>query len=645
MKFHLAIENFLAISLAEIDLSGRGLLLIQGDNQDNPSAESNGAGKSSVPDALYWALTGETARGVSGDAVINRSAGKNCRVVVKVTDEKETYEIARHRKHTKGKNSVTVKLLDADGSGREHDLTKGTDKLTQEVIFKILGCSAEVFKAAVYSGQEQMPDLPGMTDKQLKLLVEEAAGINQLQAAHDIAKKRLATAEAVFSDCLSKKKNLGDRLEDAKSHHEGAKARADEWDKAQGGRIADATNRAKEAVDAVKRLDTEIAGDDLVAKEAERDRLQGIIDGVAGERVKEVELRTTLSRAQAEEAKAQVNLTNAAGKLRTAVDKLKGIDAQIGKACGECGRNHDESTLGAAKCALKETAKKEKTSYDMAVEARAAAGNTVLTSAKSLETFTASMTDISEATASLSAINASIVTSSALRDKRKTAATTAKSLVERQREIKAEINPHLATITDALGKIDYLKVQIDNADEEIAEQAAAVELRKKAVQVYGPAGVRAHILDTVTPFLNDRTAHYLGALSDGNCHAIWQTLTPTAKGELREKFSIDVADDQGAESFAGLSGGEKRKVRLATALALQDLVGSRAAKPIDLWIGDEIDDALDNAGLERLMNILELKARERGTVLVISHADLKDWIRETLTVVKKGGVSTVVEGD
>ena len=51
-------------------------------------------------------------------------------------------------------------------------------------------------------------------------------------------------------------------------------------------------------------------------------------------------------------------------------------------------------------------------------------------------------------------------------------------------------------------------------------------------------------------------------------------------------------------------------------------------------MADEVDDAVDKSGLERLMVILEEKARERGTVLVISHNSLTDWIRDSLTMVK-----------
>jgi DNA repair exonuclease SbcCD ATPase subunit len=157
--------------------------------------------------------------------------------------------------------------------------------------------------------------------------------------------------------------------------------------------------------------------------------------------------------------------------------------------------------------------------------------------------------------------------------------------------------------------------------------------------VFSPAGVRAHILDTVTPHLNSRTSHYLSALTDGNITAVWTTISTTAKGELREKFGIEVRSATGAETFKGLSGGEKRKVRLACAMALQDLVASRASKPIKIFIADEIDTALDPAGLERLMTILEEKSHDKGTVLVISHSNLTDWIRNSVVITKKGGLS------
>ncbi|UUZ75419.1 ATP-binding protein [Polaromonas sp. P1(28)-13] len=72
----LDIQNCLTIGSASLELDNRGLLLIQGENRDDTSAKSNGAGKSSIVDALCWCLYGETARGVSGDLIVNDTAKK-----------------------------------------------------------------------------------------------------------------------------------------------------------------------------------------------------------------------------------------------------------------------------------------------------------------------------------------------------------------------------------------------------------------------------------------------------------------------------------------------------------------------------------------------------------------------------------------
>jgi DNA repair exonuclease SbcCD ATPase subunit len=202
-------------------------------------------------------------------------------------------------------------------------------------------------------------------------------------------------------------------------------------------------------------------------------------------------------------------------------------------------------------------------------------------------------------------------------------------------------NPHQDTVDTLCNDLVDWNGSVKKHKKEYKKALKERALYEQAVEVFAPAGVRAHILDHVTPFLNARTGHYLSTLSDGNLSAVWTTLSKTAKGELREKFSIEVSNAKGGKSFGLLSGGEKRKVRLACAMALQDVVSQRATKPIDLFMADEIDDALDEAGLERLMAILDEKARERGTVLVVSHNSLSDWIREVATVTKEGGESTI----
>jgi hypothetical protein len=41
------------------------------------------------------------------------------------------------------------------------------------------------------------------------------------------------------------------------------------------------------------------------------------------------------------------------------------------------------------------------------------------------------------------------------------------------------------------------------------------------------------------------------------------------------------------------------------------------------------------------MGILDEKAQQRGTVLVISHNDLADWCRQIATVTKENGIAKI----
>jgi DNA repair exonuclease SbcCD ATPase subunit len=634
------INNFLTIGAATLELDGRGLLLIQGENGDDTSAESNGAGKSSLTDAICWCNYGETARGVSGDAVVNKTAKKDCSVENVWVDGNFEYRIVRHRKHKVGKNMLTVSQRDLT-TGIGTDLSKGTDKETQEVVNKILGCTIDVFKGAIYAGQEAMPDLPGMTDKQLKLLIEEAAGTGELAEAYTEANKRALVAEKEHTAALTHVRSLQARLAalnadltDAETQHklfeDGRKDRA----RVELAKVAP----IKEAIDAA---DASLAKFDEPALTTRK----GVLEAeLASHKTQEAEL-ATLARAEREQGDKVTRFRATVEQLKGAHEKSKtnltAVDSQVGKPCGECGKPycaHDLETVkqmrtdavGTARKTLLETADMAKTAIaEHEVKKKAVAD------------FKAGMTDVSAAVAELGGINRDLAA----------VANTRAAIARHNREIDAiklaakgkltDTNPWTKAVEGKKADITRVEAEIMTADAGAAVLGEKADLYADASKVFGPAGVRAHILDTVTPFLNEKTSEYLGALADGNINATWSTLAKTAKGELKEKFNIEVINDKGAESFAGLSGGEKRKARIASAMALQDMVASRAEKPINLFIADEVDHALDDAGLERLMGVLEKKAKDRGTVIVISHNSLSDWIDNVITVKKTGGVSTV----
>lgn len=638
MKFlTLEVENFMALANAKVELDQRGLVLIQGVNAGDSSAASNGAGKSTLMNSLMWCIYGETSHGVKGDDVLSTGHEKNCRVKVTIEDEGKRYAIIRHRKHKEFKNRLIVR-------GEDGDMTKGKDSLTQEFVERLIGASKEVFMASIYACQEAMPDLPGMSDKNLKTIVEEAAGVDRLTKAYAIARERANAAAARMETTKTKMDACLSLVESAQNELESAKTSSEAWER-----------------DRSERLDVaraDLVGAEVTLTEVEMElrslpeQIRDTENAIGKEREKlaskeEHDAKLVKVRGAITDIRASIRITEniqkeAMQRARAFKVKAEEVNTKVGEPCPTCGKAYCVEDLSTVKESFVEQARSEISQAQASATSVAKYQEHLEKALKIESSLVASTPDVSAIISRIEQLTKELGT---LRHREKEVVAV-EALVARARSevdrITKETNPFLAVIKRheeslAANKSNYgvLKTELKN----IQEQALLLD---KARQVYSPAGVRSHILTSVTPFLNAQTAEYLNTLSDGNIVAEWSTMESTKKGEWRDKFNISVRKIGASKTFQTLSGGEKRKVRIACSLALQDLVASRASKNIELFIGDEIDDALDTAGLERLMGILEAKARERGTVMIISHKEMKSWFRETITVEVKEGRSYVV---
>lgn len=637
------IKNFLAITDAEFSMADRGLVLIQGENDADTSAVSNGAGKSSLADALCWALYGTTARGESGDFIINDIAKKGCMVCVDIYDGEEKYVITRYRKHKEGKNSL--KVHNATNALAIMDMTQGTDKLTQVVVDKIIGSSYEVFKSSVYAGQENMPDLPSLTDKALKIIVEEAAGITLLEEAYTESKRRLREVKDLAQILVNKEVNTESTLKDLKSNVLDLEGDISKWDTEQKEIISVSVNESKrvanEAIELKKEIGKKTKIEDI---ESQISVIDAKIDGVSSEFEELDRLKGKATTSKNEKDAALSEMKRIEGRVSTFNTKLDRVGDIKGSPCESCSRPITEKEIKPIKDEIEKEIATLLSEMGIAGDYVMDISDQYVFDAETRNKFKLTMTDISSENASRAKLER-------LRDDMKLDLNKFDSLVKKAKagavyvkKLKDDVNPYIKNLEKAKGRVSESEDELLNTKKLLEINLRKIKIAEESAAVFSPSGVRARILDDVTPFLNDQTAKYLGSLSDGGISATWVTLVKTARGELREKFAIEVEHEKGGKRFGLLSGGEKRKVRIATVLALQDLVARRATKPIDLFIGDEIDDALDEAGLERLMGVLEEKASERGSVFVISHNSLRDWISNVLTITRDGSKTIVSEG-
>ena len=643
----LSIKNFLVIGEAEVDLHNCGLTLIEGRNEDDESANSNGAGKSSLVDALCWCLYGVTGRGVSGDAVINKKAKKECVVGVEVwTEGLNCYYIERGRKSSRIGNNLIVQHVIVDGNdvGSGCELTKTTVADTQAVVNDLLGCSYEIFTSSIYAVQEKMPDLPALTDKNLKTLIEEAAGIDKLQRASEIA-------HAKYQDCVRLTTETQGKIENLTSELSNNKKLLDDVVYERETHIRNATIeraqqlRYKDLLESELKKASALPVEAVEAIEKKKAEIQAKIDEYSFIEAKGAEKQRLAMSAQSHCVMTKKEIEKEKEKIADLNKEINNLEAKIGTHCSECGKVYQAEDLETAKKAIetqianktKEVLKQIEDFKNQVAEAKVLA--------KDAEDFKKSMPSVTKLMSAMNELNERLKKNQDVQlqiDTQKRELQNLKKTIEATEEVTVKgetpYNKTIKTLEESIAKLEKDKKERESEHEKYAEQQKIAEA---VDELYSRKGIRAHILDTVTPFLNERTAFYLNTLSDGEITATWQTLTKTAKGDFKEKFSIDVQSVKGANCFAGLSGGEKRKVRVATSMALQDLVASRAKKPIDLYIADEVDHALDASGLERMMSILEEKAKQFGTALVISHNSLRDWIDNSIVVTKRDGISTV----
>lgn len=94
----ISISGFLSVGEdQEITLSNQSFTVVKGVNNEGKTQLSNGAGKSSIFEAVFWTLTGETLRGSS--EVINEKVKSGCLCSLTLHDDLNTYEIKRSKKH------------------------------------------------------------------------------------------------------------------------------------------------------------------------------------------------------------------------------------------------------------------------------------------------------------------------------------------------------------------------------------------------------------------------------------------------------------------------------------------------------------------------------------------------------------------
>jgi DNA repair exonuclease SbcCD ATPase subunit len=184
---NISCKNFMSVGAQTqaVNLDTGELTLVLGHNLDQGGDGSrNGTGKTTIVNALSYALYGEALTNIKKDNLINKTNSKQMMVTVEFQKDGTDYRIERGRKP-----NVLRLFQDGEENSEDND-AQGDSRETQKFIEKIIGFPHEMFKQLIALNTYTEPFLSLRANDQ-RAMIEQLLGITELSEKADILKELL----------------------------------------------------------------------------------------------------------------------------------------------------------------------------------------------------------------------------------------------------------------------------------------------------------------------------------------------------------------------------------------------------------------------------------------------------------------------
>jgi DNA repair exonuclease SbcCD ATPase subunit len=194
---NLTVKNFMSVGNATqaINFDRRDLTLVLGENLDlGGDGSRNGTGKTTIINALSYALYGVALSNIRRDNLVNKTNGKNMIVSLDFVISDQQYRIERGRKPNLLKFYVNNKETEAE------DNAQGDSRETQTAIEDMLGMSHDMFKHIMALNTYTEPFLSLKANDQ-RTIIEQLLGITMLsERADKIKELNRTTKDAIQAE-------------------------------------------------------------------------------------------------------------------------------------------------------------------------------------------------------------------------------------------------------------------------------------------------------------------------------------------------------------------------------------------------------------------------------------------------------------
>ena len=673
-------RNFLSVGNATqaVQINKGELTLILGENLDlGGDGARNGVGKTTMIQALSYALFGVPINNIRKDNLVNRTNQKNMLVTLDFEVNGTPYKIERGRKPN------VLRFYVNNVKQQDDDSAQGENKSTQAAIEKILNMSADMFRHIVVLNTYTEPFL-ALKNNEQREIIEQLLGITLLSEKADVVKElirqskddiqqeefRIKAIEEANKrvkeqiDALKRRQNLW-----VKKHDEDLKTLVDAYDELSKIDIAKELQSHKDLVvwsaqkqqqDTYNALlarsvawkqkhDNEVAS----AGQAYLDKNRYNIDDElhAWAQLKLWEQEKTTQDNLATEIATQTKSIEKEKKLISKLEKeVRSLEDHKCYACGQDfhDEQHDkvinakredlshavtqlaelEENLAKNKSLVKELGPKPTTLYKTEAEAIRHSGD--LENLKKVLDEKEKETDpYAEQLSEMTAVEVGPMPVTHYDTEREAIEHKSQlaNLLEQIEKKANETDPYNDQIVDmekdAIQEISFAK--INEITKTMEHQKFLLELLTNK-----DSFVRKKIIDQNLSYLNARLTNYIDKI--GLPHQV----------VFKNDLQVEITELGREMDFYNLSRGEMNRLILSLSWAFRD-VWENLYNPINVMFIDELlDNGTDAIGMENSISILKDMARRRQkSIWLVSHKDeLVSRVNSVLKVIKENGFST-----
>lgn len=640
------IENFRSIEKAEIKLENQGTVIVKGINEYEDKATSNGSGKSSIFEAIIFAIFEETSSGEKD--VSNRILNNGYTITLVFYIDSDKYTICRQCKNNK--TSVVFLKNGVDISARNK-----TD--TNKLILQTIGISKSIFLDSVFLSQNANTNLaslsPTARKERLEILTNTDSAITQF-------KDKLKDIQIMYenncvNDQLEINKLIGIKEANIKQQND-IQSKIDQINLEierlkQLGDLNEIEKQIYEK-DTIDLPDIEQAIDSITVCISEKEqeisnlRLQGennIKQKEDLDRQKQDKL-AEWTRVNAEIDKNKLSnhlIEQNILKIQADIENIKNSDK-----CPTCGRkleNADETHI-------QQTI--QKYSADIQIEQNKIDENNKESAelSKKLQDIEAEGTQLNTDIIKISALvegHKQLVNNKEL--ERKDLVLEQQNLYHKKDECQLEINNlkakkeqllktqinNINEFEEMLNKLKQEMVNIDNQIKVYENQYTfdndLVGTVKNSIQMVTKE-FRTYLLQNSLQYLNKLLSTYSSQLFSNSTDIIKIVEDDT-------KLNIKL----GNATYESLSGGERTRVNIALLLAQKSLANIVGNISCNIIILDEILGYCDSKAEENVINLLTQELETLESIYMVSHKEIPIGYDTELTVIKdKQGLSRII---